>query len=90
MRDGDAWEAYAGGGWLASASSYLLIKQEVFNMSSHKNEQRMLKPGDRVVMNDNYHVSEENKGKVWTVCSEPWRCCDARSSSWKGIVAAIS
>lgn len=35
----------------------------------------MLKPGDKVVMNDRYHVSEENRGKVWTVRSEPWDCC---------------
>ena len=34
-----------------------------------------MKPGDKVVMNDNYHVSEANKGKVWTVASEPWDCC---------------
>ena len=35
----------------------------------------MLKPGDNVVMNDHYHVSGENRGKVWTVRSEPWVCC---------------
>lgn len=35
----------------------------------------MLKPGDKVIMNDNYRVSESNRGKVWTVCSEPWMCC---------------
>lgn len=34
-----------------------------------------LKIGDKVVMNDKYHVSAENKGKVWTVDSEPWECC---------------
>ena len=35
----------------------------------------MLKPGDKVVMNNNYHVSEAHKGKVWTVRTEPWMCC---------------
>ena len=35
----------------------------------------MLKPGDKVVMNDHYHGSEENRGKVWMVRSEPWACC---------------
>ena len=35
----------------------------------------MLKPGDKVVMNDHYHVSEENRGKVWMVRCEPWVCC---------------
>lgn len=31
--------------------------------------------GDKVIMNDKYHVVERNKGKVWTVRSEPWNCC---------------
>lgn len=35
----------------------------------------MFKPGDKVIMNTNYHVSEANKGKVWTVRTEPWMCC---------------
>lgn len=35
----------------------------------------MLKPGDKVKMNDWYYVSEENRGRVWTVRSEPWNCC---------------
>lgn len=34
-----------------------------------------MKNGDKVIMNDNYHVSEENKKRIWTVCSEPWNCC---------------
>lgn len=35
----------------------------------------MLKTGDKVVMNDNYRVSDSNKGRVWTVRSDPWMCC---------------
>ena len=35
----------------------------------------MLKSGDKVRMNDKYHVSEENKNKIWMVVSEPWTCC---------------
>ena len=35
----------------------------------------MFNIGDKVKMNNNYHVSEENKEKVWTVRSEPWMCC---------------
>lgn len=34
-----------------------------------------LKPGDKVRMNDHYHVSEENQGKIWTVASDPWTVC---------------
>lgn len=34
-----------------------------------------IKIGDKVVMNDRYYVSNQNKEKVWTVCSEPWMCC---------------
>lgn len=34
-----------------------------------------MKIGDRVKMNDRYHVSEANKEKIWTVGSEPWMCC---------------
>ena len=35
----------------------------------------MLKPGDIVVINDRYHVSEENRGKEWEVRSEAWNLC---------------
>ena len=34
-----------------------------------------LKIGDKVVMNDNYYVSEADKGKIFTVRSEPWMLC---------------
>lgn len=34
-----------------------------------------MKPGDKVVMNDKYYVSDSNRGKIWTVKSEPWNCC---------------
>ena len=34
-----------------------------------------MKTGDKVVMNDKYCVSEENKNKVFTIASEPWDCC---------------
>lgn len=35
----------------------------------------MLKPGDKVKMNDKYYVSEVNKERVFTVKSEPWEVC---------------
>ena len=30
------------------------------------------KIGDKVIMNDKYNVSAENKEKIWTVRSDPW------------------
>lgn len=33
-----------------------------------------MKIGDKVIMNDKYYVSAENRGKVWVVRSEPWKC----------------
>ncbi len=33
-----------------------------------------MKIGDKVTMNGKYYTSEQNKGKVWTVRSEPWEC----------------
>ena len=35
----------------------------------------MLKPGDKVKMNNNYYVSDTNKDIIWTVESEPWIIC---------------
>lgn len=34
-----------------------------------------MKIGYKVTMNNKYYVSEANKGKVWTVQSEPWNLC---------------
>ena len=34
-----------------------------------------MKIGDKVVMNDKYRVSEEDKGRIWTVRYGPWDCC---------------
>lgn len=39
----------------------------------------MLKVRDKVVMNDKYHVSEKNKGKVFTVRTEPQEVCGTLS-----------
>ena len=35
----------------------------------------MLKVGDKVVMNDKYHVPEKNKGKEFIVTVEPQEVC---------------
>lgn len=43
-----------------------------------------LKPGDRVIMNDKYHVSPANKGKVWKVVSEPWIVCGSEVVKLEG------
>lgn len=43
-----------------------------------------VKPGDKVVMNTKYYVSEENKGKIWEVASEPWLCCGTVVVKLKG------
>lgn len=45
----------------------------------------MLKPGDKVVMNNNYIVSEKNRGKVFVVRSEPWMCCGTLIVSLVGM-----
>lgn len=33
-----------------------------------------LKKGDRVIMNDKYRVSDKDKGRIWTVRSNPYLC----------------
>lgn len=35
----------------------------------------MLKKGDKVKMNDKYHVSDTNKEKVFTVKTDPQEVC---------------
>lgn len=50
----------------------------------------MLRPGDKVVMNDLYYVSEENRGKVWTVRSEPWDCCGTLVVKLEGKVGGYA
>lgn len=44
----------------------------------------MLKPGDKVVMNENYYVSEDNKGRIWEVRSDPWMVCGTMVVLLKG------
>ena len=34
-----------------------------------------MKIGDKVIMNNKYHVSEQNAGKVWIVRSNPFEVC---------------
>lgn len=51
----------------------------------------MLKIGDIVTMNDKYYVSEKNRGKVFTVKSEPQDICGTLSvwlEGFRGCYAA--
>lgn len=48
----------------------------------------MFKVGDKVIMNDQYEVSEADKGRVWIVESEPWECCYEAVVLLKGEFAA--
>lgn len=41
--------------------------------------------GDKVIMNDKYRVSDVNKDKIFTVCSEPWECCGTMVIKLDGI-----
>lgn len=45
----------------------------------------MLNVGDRVIMNDKYCVSEKNKGKVFTVKTEPQEVCGVMSVWLEGF-----
>lgn len=50
-----------------------------------------LKIGDRVVMNDKYHVSDRNKGRVFEVESEPYEIGGTlcvKLKDWRGAYAA--
>lgn len=49
-----------------------------------------LKIGDKVIMNDKYWVSAENKGKAWTVDSEPWECCGTTVVKLEGKVSSYA
>ena len=40
---------------------------------------KMIKKGDRVIMNDKYYVSEKNKGKEFIVTTEPTEVCGTLS-----------
>lgn len=35
----------------------------------------MISVGTKVIMNDNYHVSKNNKEKIFTVMSKSWFVC---------------
>jgi len=51
----------------------------------------MLKIGDKVVMNDKYCVTEQNKGKIFTVTTEPSKMCGEKVvflEGYRGCYAA--
>lgn len=45
----------------------------------------MLNIGDKVIMNDNYHVSDKNKGKEFEVISNSWKLCGTEVIKLNGI-----
>lgn len=46
--------------------------------------------GDKVILNDKYYVSEPNKGKVFTVISDPYECCGSMVVKLDGIVSCYA
>lgn len=47
--------------------------------------------GKKVIMNDKYHVSVKNKGKVFTVTSDPYEMCGSvvvKLEGYSGCYAA--
>lgn len=49
-----------------------------------------LKPGDQVKMNGNYYVNPEDRGKVWTVRSNPWNLCGTEVVLLEGRVGGYA
>lgn len=50
----------------------------------------MIGIGDKVVMNDKYHVSEKNNGKEFEVVSEPWNLCGTMVVKLKGYAGGYA
>jgi len=50
----------------------------------------MLKPGDKVIMNDKYYVREADKGRVWTVRSKSWKVGGADVVQLDGMSGAYA
>ena len=51
----------------------------------------MIQKGDKVIMNGKYYVSEKNKGKKFTVVTEPTEVCGTLSvwlDGFRGCYAA--
>lgn len=51
------------------------LREKKPRFAIYENVKNSMKPGDKVVMNNKYYVSAENKSRIWTVASEPWMCC---------------
>ena len=50
----------------------------------------MVKVGDIVIMNDDYEVSEQNKGKEFKVISDPWLVCGTDCVKLKGYAGGYA
>lgn len=46
--------------------------------------------GKKVVMNNKYHVSEKNKGKVFEVVSEPYNVCGTVVVKLEGLAGCYA
>lgn len=49
-----------------------------------------MKIGDKVIMNDHYVVSDKNKGRVFTVKSEPWDLCGTDCVLLEGYIGGYA
>lgn len=50
----------------------------------------MFEIGYLVRMNGKYHVSEEKKGKVWEIASQPWDVCGKLVVKLKGMTGSYA
>ncbi len=46
--------------------------------------------GKKVVMNDKYHVSDKNKGRVFEIASEPYSVCGAVVVKLEGLAGCYA
>lgn len=50
----------------------------------------MITVGTKVIMNDMYHVSKANRGKVFTVASNPWFVCGTKVVKLDGVAGSYA
>ena len=50
----------------------------------------MITVGTKVIMNDKYYVSKANRGKIFTVASNPWFVCGTKVVKLEGFVGSYA